>query len=374
VGPSGTSDTNPDDYKRVSVTVTPTNRTKPVVQQTILIYDKNVNGPAVTCLSTTSTCPGSNLTVTNSPSATFNVTTSSVAASIQWLVNGSPPPSAQIPSSADDPYTPGGTTSSFTWLFPNIDGTYTVGARAFDANGNSGTTASLQLTLNRHQAIAPTKLTAGWDQLINGVDITWVPSIDHDILYYRVYRQVGSATPTVVCSQVNGTSCTDLTAPSPNPPALPATCDTSTTSYTTSDVYWVVGVDTNPATGLPRESTAQSPNMDANYCDHQPNAPTGLTGTLSGGTMTLNWTKPAPGDPDSWDSIQAWRIYRWPSTQGPQFPGSRLTLVGATDSSGNPVTTFADTTADPNGVQQSYCVTAVDKHLNESNCSNVVTG
>ncbi len=58
VAPNGSADSNPDDYKRLSVTVAPTNRGTPVVQQTILIYQQPVNGPAVTCLSTTASCPG----------------------------------------------------------------------------------------------------------------------------------------------------------------------------------------------------------------------------------------------------------------------------------------------------------------------------
>ena len=91
--------------------------------------------------------------------------------------------------------------------------------------------------------------------------------------------------------------------------------------------------------------------------------------------MRLSWSPPvSPVDPDTGDSIEAWRIYRWNSTGSAQFPGSRLDLVGSLDSTGNPVTTYSDPNADPGGVTQSYCVTSVDTHLNESPCSNVVTG
>ena len=74
VGSSGTQDSNPSDYKRVSVTVTPRDRSTPVIEQTILIYSRPVNGPAVTCLSTSATCPGPDVTVTSGSSLTFNVT------------------------------------------------------------------------------------------------------------------------------------------------------------------------------------------------------------------------------------------------------------------------------------------------------------
>jgi prepilin-type N-terminal cleavage/methylation domain-containing protein len=387
VAAGGTADTNPDDYKRVSVLVTPTGtRTTPTVQQTVLIYPRPTSGPAVTCLTTgtiASNCPGTNQTITaaGTTAVTFNVLTTATAAAIQWLVNGNPPPAAQIPSGATDPYRPAGTTSSFTWALPVADGTYAISSIGFDANGNSGTHSTLQITVNRHQAIAPTTLSAGWNAQIVGVDVTWTPSVDQDILYYDVYHKYG-ANPAVLvagCTAVVGSSCTDTSrtsAPLPNPPALP-TCNATPQSYTTANLYWVVGVDTAPAPppNTPRESTAQSPNMDAYLCDHPPKAPTGLTGSLSGGVFNLSWTAPtAPVDPDTGDSIQAWRIYRWPVGQSIQFPASRLQLVGALNGTGGSVTTAPDGSPDPGGVTQNYCVTSVDTHLNESPCSNVVPG
>jgi hypothetical protein len=378
VGTSGTADTNPDDYKRVSVTVTPTgSTTTPRVQQTVLIYARPVNGPAANCLTTTGTCPGANRTVTTGSSLPFSVTTTSQAAAIQWLVNGSQPPSGQIPATADDPYVPGGTTSSFTWNFPTADGTYTIAARSYDSNGNAGSPSALQITLNRHQAIAPTSISDGWNSLLGtngGVEIQWVPSVDQDIRYYNVYHKYGSTgSPTLVCSGVTGTSCMDQSATSPNPPATP-TCNNPPQSYTTQNLYWVVGVDTDPTTGAARESTQQSPAVDANLCNHGPNTPTGLTATVSGGSVTLNWQVPSTADQDAGDSIQAWRIYRWPTNRGVSDPGDRLDLVGALDFSGHSVTTYTDKSADPGGLAQNYCVTAVDTQLGESTCSGTVSG
>ncbi len=376
VATSGTADTNPDDYKRVSVIVNPLGgRTTPLVQQAELIYSEPTNGPATSCLSTTATCPGANVTISSAgqTSLTFNDTTTALASAVQWQVNGNPPPAAQIASGATDPYVPSANPSAFAWTFPTADGTYSISALGFDANGNQGTPSSLQITLNRHQVIAPTSLTAGWNNQIHGVDIQWVPSVDGDVLYYRVYHKVGAGAATLVtgCSHVTGTSCMDLTATAPT--GTP-TCLNPSQSYTTSNSYYVVGVDTDPVTGLPRESTAQSPSMDANLCDHPPSAPTSLSGTLSNGTMTLSWTAPSPADPDAGDSIDAWRIYRWASPGTAQFPGSRLDLVGVLNGSGQQVTSYSDTSADPGGVAQSYCVTSIDNRLNESSCSNVVTG
>lgn len=387
VASSGTNDTNPDDYKRIVVKVTPrTNSTLSSVQQTVLVYSEGNNGPAVSCLSTTSSCPGSNITVTSSTqtSLTFNLTATQTPAAVEWLVNGARPPSSQIPTGANDPYSTTSKSSTFTWNFPTtttpsgtgtIDGTYTIGAVAYDANGNAGTQSTLQVTVNEHQAIAPASLTAGWNAQISGAEISWTPSVDQDIQYYNVYHYYGaSGASTLACSHVTTSSCYDLTAISPLPATEPSTCSTSTTTYAaTSNNYYVVGVDTNSGTGAARESTWQSTPMNANYCDHPPNAPSSLSGTASSGSVALSWT--APSDSDSgWDKVIEYRIYRWPSTSSVTYPGSRYTLVGATSSSGGAVTSYTDSSADPSGVTQSYCVTAVDTHLDESPCSNVVSG
>jgi len=377
VGSNGTQDSNPSDYKRVSVTVTPSDGSTPVIRQTILVYSRPVNGPAVTCLSTSATCPGPSVTVTSGSSLTFNITTTAVAARIQWLVNGNTPPSGQIPAASTDPYAPSGTSSSFTWNFPTADGTYAITAVAYDADGNSGTRSTVVVNLNRHQVIAPTSFSAGWNDLIGGVETQWVPSVDQDVLYYHVYRRYGSNAPQLVATcgtsgNVTGTSCADAPeaafAP-PIPSARPNPCTSSSQSYTTTHYYWVVGVDTDPATRAPRESAAQSPQVDANLCDHQPYAPSTLSGTLNNGQLSLTWNAPSPAAPDGWESIQAWRIYRWPSNRGVQIPGDRYQLVGNSPA----VTSYTDGSPDPGGVQQSYCVTAVDAHLNESPCSPVVT-
>lgn len=378
VAPNGTVDTNPDDEKRLSVTVTPRAGSEPTVQLTTLVRSQTINGPAVSCLTATSgVCPGVNTSILTSSttSLTFYVTTTSQAASVQWLVNGNSPPGAQI-ASGTDPYVPSGKTSQFTWQIPttngaSIDGTYTISVYGQDSNGATGSRSTLQVTVNEHQATAPASITAGYNPLIGGADIQWVPSTDQDVLYYDVYRQVGTTT-TLACSAVAGTSCTDLTAPNPGPPPTP--CANPPTDYTNHPTtYWVVGVDTDPITGQPRISTQTSPTSDANLCDHPPSTPSSLAATPANGAITLNWSAPAsPGDIDPGDSIQGWRIYRWASGANVSFPGSRLAYVGT--ASGNQVTSFTDTSPDPGGITQSYCVTSVDTHLNESTCSNLATG
>jgi prepilin-type N-terminal cleavage/methylation domain-containing protein len=379
VAASGTADSQPDDYKRVTVTVTPAAPyATRAVQETVLVPSNGVNGPSVSCLSTTSSCPGTDQTVTTgaspqNPSATptgisFNVTTSTKATSIQWKVNGNPPASAEVPTGALNPYTPAGTSSSFTWNTASLpDGVYQISAIALDANGNSGTTETLQVSLNRQQATPPASVNVGWNGLINGVDVQWIPSVDGDILYYRVFSQVGTNAPTQVC-QTSALSCSDLTAPAP---PGPPSCSNPPQSYTTPNDYWVVGVDTDPNTGQPRQSTILSTRVDANLCDHAPKAPASLSGApTANGSVTLNWTVPtSPVDPDAGDTISDWRIYRWPAGGGVTYPGSRYQFIGAADSSNNWVVNYVDQAPDPGGVQQHYCVTAVDTHLQESGCS-----
>jgi Tfp pilus assembly protein PilV len=389
VASSGTTDTNPDDYKRVSVTVTPNNgnRTTPTVQQSVLIYSELSNGPAISCISTTATgaagsCPGSNLTVSSASvsSLTFTVKTTAASAAVEWLVNGNKPSGSQIPSGNVDPYTTSsGTSSTFTWNLPSTsgvafpDGTYTIAALAYDGNGNTGTPSSIQISLNRHSPITPGSILAGWNHQLNGVDVQWVPSTDQDVQYYNVYHYYGSSgVATLACSKVSGTSCTDTSALTPGLLTTEPTCTSAKQTWAaTSDNYYVKAVDTDPSTGTAREGSA-SATWDANYCDHPANAPT-LTGSLSNGTMSLSWT--VPTDPDSgWDSIKGWRIYRWTgSTTQPSVSG-RYDLIGSTGNSGSTITTYTDPAADPGGVAQNYCVTAVDTQLDESPCSNTVTG
>jgi hypothetical protein len=376
IAPNGSVDSNPDDEKRLSVTVTPRTGTEPTVQLTTLTHSQTINGPAVSCLTTVqATCPGTNQTITTTGTSTltFYVTTATQATSVQWLVNGNQPPPAQV-ASGTDPYVPSSTTSQFTWTLPQADGTYTISAAAQDSNSATGSRSSLQVTLNRHQATAPATLVAGYNRQIGGADVQWVPSADQDVLYYNVYHQVGTGPVVLVAcsqgtgtsSQVTGTSCTDMTAASPG--ATPTQCTSPLADIgSQSNRYWAVGVDTDPTTGQPRPSTLASPTSDANLCDVPPSAPSNLTATASSGAVGLAWTAP----PDPTASIQGWRIYRVDSGSNVSFPGSRLAYVGTTTA--NPVTRFTDSSSDPGGITQSYCVTAVDSRLDESTCSNTAT-
>ena len=44
-------------------------------------------------------------------------------------------------------------------------------------------------------------------------------------------------------------------------------------------------------------------------------------------------------------------------------------LASVLNASGNQVASFTDSSADPGGTAQDYCVTSIDDNLNESSCS-----
>jgi prepilin-type N-terminal cleavage/methylation domain-containing protein len=149
VASSGTSDSTPDDMKRVSVTVSdPSVRNDPGVEQATLIYNSTTsNPPAVTCLTATSgSCPGAAISgAAEGSTLTFYVTTTSTPSQIEWFVKGS------VPTGYTDPYGVSSTTSSFTWTTPSgsyASGIYTITAEALDSSGNAGTPMSIVVQVN----------------------------------------------------------------------------------------------------------------------------------------------------------------------------------------------------------------------------------
>jgi hypothetical protein len=134
----------------------------------------------------------------------------------------------------------------------------------------------------------------------------------------------------------------------------------------------VVAVDqsgTSPREGTPTAKT------DVNLCNHAPKPLQNNTLQLinnADGTISLTGSLPvSPMDPDVGDTVNAIRVYRWTggSNTTPAIPGDRyeyLLLAGLTG--------YTDFSPRPNGVNQKYCITTVDKYMEESACSNVVTG
>jgi hypothetical protein len=338
-GTATAADLDPQDYKRVDVTV---NWDKRSAHQSALIANPGTpSGPAVTNLVVTNNGGSTTCGPTCGDTLNFQATTSRTPAAVSWLLDGDNQGTASG----------SGTAWNFGWSLgppdtPKVfDGSYIVGARAVDANGTSGATRTVTITVNRRQPFPPTGVAAGRNGTV--VDIEWRPNKERDVLGYRVYRSTGSGW-TQVCptsgNVVTGTTCQDFTPP-----------PTGTLQY------YVVAVDTK-TDGTLREGD-QSSTVTVTTGNTRPNPPTNLSAssTNNGATTVLVWSAPNPADPDPGDSIQFYRIYRDGTSYADRYDrtGSGTTL------------SYTDTAT--GGVPHTYWVTAVDNQLAESTLLGPVT-
>jgi prepilin-type N-terminal cleavage/methylation domain-containing protein len=337
----GTTDSNPDDYKRLSFDVTwmDGSTVRKVRQEAVINNPGAALAPGIRTLTMTNPTVDP---ITNPSVSTiaFEATTTSVPVVVRWSVGNVPQGDA--------------TGSNFTWNFTwNIasvdDGTYLIGARAFDKFGESGTTRSRTVVLNRFAPRTPAGFVAGRNGAI-GVEFEWVPNTEPDVSGYRVYRVTGaapSAADVVVCS----TRTTDR---------LPTTCRDKDADAAPAELhYYVVAVA--PARGAtgdeesPRPTTLAQTGAVSNS-NIPPNPPADLTATASGdGTITLTWPNPdSPPAGESDDTVRYYRIYR----DGELYADRYDRTGSATDM------TFVDT--DPGPGTHTYSVTTVDSQLAES--------
>jgi hypothetical protein len=137
-------DDNPNDYKLALFVVTWNDGQHRDRQATVIPNPGEGAGPAITSLTQTATTTGS---------MSFSAATTTDAASVQWSIDGSIQGRATLV----------GTAASFTWTFPSdlVDGTYIVGARAYDASGASGIARTLTVTINRGKPKIVTGFVAG---------------------------------------------------------------------------------------------------------------------------------------------------------------------------------------------------------------------
>lgn len=380
VGAAGSEDTAPEDFQRLIVDVNWSGtRGSQNTRQVALLQSDGVNAPAVTCLRPTSSpCPASTTPLITAPATTsipFSTTLSGTANRVVWYIDGS----------FEGTVTPSGTSAPFTWNLGTVgsgtevfDGTYEVGATAFDINGKSGTTGSLLVQINRRRPVAPDNFLAGRNTFIvgngsiGGVDLDWLPVPDKDVLYYRIYRKQGAAAP-VMIKQTSGTSVTsyiDRTPPA-NPTIWSAPCANPRQAAASTLSYYVVAVDQQG--GTPRNGLS-TPSIEVNACNTAPkNPPVGALQLADNpdGTLSLSGSMPAsPSDPDAGDQVSAVRIYRWTGSETPSDTVDRLDFVPVSGSSFS----YNDLAPRPGGVEQKYCFTNVDTRMQESFCSNVVTG
>src|SRR5215212_3707125 len=88
IGTGGSTDTDADDYKRVTVTVTPPGKfSGQAVVKTALVRSTGKAVPVVDCLTADGTCPGSDKSFgPGTNSITFDVTTAASVNSLRWEV------------------------------------------------------------------------------------------------------------------------------------------------------------------------------------------------------------------------------------------------------------------------------------------------
>jgi prepilin-type N-terminal cleavage/methylation domain-containing protein len=333
----GTADRNPDDYKRLTVTVTwrgGNGVARSVTQTGTVDNPGSANGPAIQSIAPRGyTAP---YVVTNqlTTSITVDATTSSKPATINWLLDGT----VQQPA----PVMNGSSGLSWTWTWnigtPDtgvLDGAYVLSAEAFNQYGLSGPGRQETITLNRRQPFKPRQVTGGRTNF-GTVEIEWTANSERDIIGYSVERSDG----TVVCpltTQKLDTLCVDQ-----SPPA------TSPLTYT------VYAWDKDP-TGALRKGDASDP-LIVTTGDQPPYPPTNLTATRGAdGTVTLTWKRPSPQDPDLGDSVAFYRIYR---------DGQALTDRYDRWFDDSNTVTWQDTAT--GGTTHTYWVTAVDQHYAES--------
>lgn len=337
--PIGTADTTPSDYKRVVVLVRwdRGQGTRYALQSTTIANPGLAAAPAVITLTA-----GGSMPVTSGTSVTFAATTNKAPATVGWSVDGTQRGTA----------TGAGLSWAFTWSLGSVsagstpgsgevlDGSYVVGAKAFDTYGQFGSTRALTVTVNRRAPYPVQGFLGGRNG--STVEFEWSPAKERDIVGYRVYRRPTIGAPVEVCALTSASTCRDI-----SPPGSPLL------------TYYAVAVD-RTSSGALREGAASGDILVAST-NTPPPAPPTLAASLSSGNTVLAWTAPPGGDPDPGDAIAFYRIYRDGSTYADRYD---RTGTGGT-------LTFTDTQT--GGQQHTYRVTAVDTQLAESPMVGPVT-
>jgi prepilin-type N-terminal cleavage/methylation domain-containing protein len=339
-----TGDQTPDDYKRIYALVTwktGSGNGRYALVSTIVNNPGLASGPLVRSIGFQPQVPLLTPLFTDTflgLTIPFSATADSTATSVQWSVNGVPQGSAA------------NVAGNWTWTWSIgltgsgsevLDGNYSIGAIAFDTNGNAGPPVSMTVTLNRRKAYAPKNFVGGHNGSL--VDFQWAPNREGDITGYQVYRAPGLLqTDVLVCATANvrATSCQDT-----NPPNLG------------SINYYVLALDKAPD-GTTRQGD-HSATLTVTNTNVAPNPPTNLLASTSNGNTVLAWTKPSPSDTDG-DPIDFYRIYR-----------DGQAVANRYDTAPGIQTSYTDTAT--GGVAHTYWVTAVDPQLAESTAAGPVT-
>ncbi len=308
------SDRNPDDYKRVRVTLSWTTRQtgQSITQTSSIINPVGGLGPSVTGLIMESPSSPTNdplLIESNVNSAHFKATTSTSAANVTWSVSGKTTGDA----------TGGPKTWTFDWDITNAstgvpiyyDCTYVIQADAFDSQGRSGAPFAKTVRLNRMLPVKPSGFAGGRNGNGNFVDLAWVTNPECDVVGYRVYTGNSAATITTPVTCLGESSAT-----------LDAQADECIDNAPAGNVWYkLVALDTPSGGGAPREGTATNPlAIGPTAGNNVPTAPTTLSSCIGGdplclvangvpaddGVLVIRWLPSVDSD----GTIQLYRVYR----------------------------------------------------------------
>jgi prepilin-type N-terminal cleavage/methylation domain-containing protein len=356
------TDRNPDDYKRVRVTLTWTTHGNEasVTQTSSIINPVGGLGPSVVGLTLTS--PGSAsdpLRIdSNVTQASFTAVTSTSAADLRWSVDGN----VQLKPDG------GPITWTFDWDFLDANGdiayhdcTYVIQAEAFDEQGRAGSPFARTVIVNRDVALPVESLDGGRNGNGERVDLQWDKTPECDVVGYRVYRDddpLFSSPELVTCTgQIAATYTEELDCIDESAPAG--------TLY-----YRVRALDTNSA-GAIREG-AWSSQLTVEGGNELPTVPQNVS-TCVGGQLDCNGPDGSPAPTGAlvvrWDpstdndgTVDFYRIYRDGSSYGDRhavyFPNPGIAWFEHEE---------------PDGQSHTYQISAVDDDFGESGLSDPVS-
>lgn len=333
-------DQNPDDYKRISVDISWQRGgvTRDIKQVGIVNNEASSAGPSVEFTSQSPGGLGTTEITSSTPNMNFGVQAEDGTVAIRFAVDG------VLLDTATS------TSATFTWHIDSAgthvpDGTYIVSVTAFDAEGTPGPTKSRTIRLNRDAPVAPQDVFGGWNSrwgdATDLVELQWVRNTEPDVTGYRVYRRTASGDEVVPgCDEPTKptfTDCRDL-----NPPTG-ATID-----------YYVVALDQNPSTGLPREGD-KSLILTATRATTKPNQAATLSAVQDDDSVVLVWDDaPAFSPPYTGSPVIFYRVYR----DGTAL-SDRIARTGQ-----EALTTYRDIGGA--AASHTYYVTAVDENFSES--------
>jgi prepilin-type N-terminal cleavage/methylation domain-containing protein len=376
---TGGVDNNPDDYRRLRVTVSWGfgNGTRQASQTALISNPTGGLGPRINCfgygfaVAGPCTNPPPNPVVTSGNAVAFRAATT-FAASLHWETDESTENDALGGPTAwtfdwDLKTVPGGpagwpgagfgcTGSAPFWV---LDGTYLVSGQAFNDLGIPGQQRSANVVINRSRPAGPCGVAGGYNNRgLTGtpvIDLQWDGNKERDIVGYRVYR--GSVSPANQVCPTNATG-DPLTAGGFTSSSTPGGL---TSCYVTppagTEQYIVVGVDCTATDQSCEGAESETPvSVPIDLVNQPPNQPTGVTASRSGTVVLVSWTPAATPDPDG-DAIRYYRIYR---SSGSSAYADRYATADCTPSG----CVFQDNA--PDAAKENYFVSAVDEKFSES--------